>query len=91
MVKRIYVGNLAFSTSEAELSDLFAQHGTVRSVKVITDRETGKSRGFAFVEMEGEEADKAIAACNGAALGGRNLRVNEARERERGPRRDARP
>jgi RNA recognition motif-containing protein len=85
MNKRIYVGNLPFSTTEADLESLFAQHGAVSSVRVITDRETGRSRGFAFVEMgDPNAADEAIRALNGRDMGGRPLRVNEAREREGG-------
>ncbi len=87
MVKTIYVGNLPFSASEEEIRELFSQHGTVHQVKLITDRETGRPRGFGFVEMDPEEADKAIEALNGADMGGRDLRVNEARPRtERGSR-----
>ena len=85
MVKKIYVGNLPFSATEDEIRQLFGQHGTVSSVKLITDRETGRPRGFGFVEMDGAEADAAIAALNGADMGGRALRINEAREREGGP------
>ncbi len=81
MYKRIYVGNLPWATTEAELEQLFAEHGSVRSVRVITDRETGRSRGFAFVEMAENEAETAIKALDGTELGGRPLRVNEARER----------
>jgi cold-inducible RNA-binding protein len=85
MNKRIYVGNLPFSTTEADLEAMFAQHGAVSSVRVITDRETGRSRGFAFVEMgDANAADEAIRALNGRDMGGRPLRVNEAREREGG-------
>ena len=85
-MKKIYVGNLAFSTTDQELEELFAQHGSVSSAKVITDRETGRSRGFGFVEMDdAAAADKAIAALDGSQLGGRDLRVNEARERGSGP------
>jgi RNA recognition motif-containing protein len=85
MNKRIYVGNLPFSTTESDLESLFAQHGAVASVRVITDRETGRSRGFAFVEMgDSNAADEAIRALNGRDMGGRPLRVNEAREREGG-------
>src|SRR5262245_36123644 len=85
MNKRIYVGNLPFSTTESDLESLFAQHGAVASVRVITDRETGRSRGFAFVEMgDANAADEAIRALNGRDMGGRPLRVNEAREREGG-------
>ncbi|HEX5065127.1 MAG TPA: RNA-binding protein [Myxococcota bacterium] len=85
MNKRIYVGNLPFSTTESDLESMFAQHGAVASVRVITDRETGRSRGFAFVEMgDANAADEAIRALNGRDMGGRPLRVNEAREREGG-------
>lgn len=81
MLKKIYVGNLPFSATEAEVRELFAQHGTVHSVKLITDRETGRPRGFGFIEMERDEANAAIQALNGTDFGGRSLRVNEARER----------
>lgn len=84
----IYVGNLPYTANEDEIRDLFEQHGAVQSVKVITDRETGRPRGFAFVTMEDEEADAAIKALNGSELGGRTLRVNEAQRRSpRPPRR----
>ena len=83
MSKRIYVGNLPFSTTDEELEQIFAQHGAVASARVITDRETGRSRGFGFVEMDADAADQAIQALDGTDLGGRPLRVNEARERER--------
>ncbi len=80
MGTKIYVGGLSYSTSEAELNDLFTPHGTVESAKVIMDRYTGQSRGFAFVEMsKAEEAKAAIEALNGTQLGGRTLTVNEAR------------
>jgi RNA recognition motif-containing protein len=83
---KLYVGSLPYSTTEQQLSELFSAHGTVTSAKVITDRYTGQSRGFGFVEMStGEEAQKAIAALNGAALGGRTLVVNEARPQEKRP------
>ncbi len=81
MAISIYVGNLSWSTSEEEISDLFSQHGPVLSAKIITDRETGRSRGFAFVEMEREHAEEAIRAINGTMLGGRSLKVNEAQPR----------
>ena len=84
MSKKLYVGNLPFSTTEEELRDLFGEHGDVESVKVITDRETGRSRGFAFVEMEAGAADAAMRALDGKELGGRSLRVNEAQERRGG-------
>ncbi len=82
MGKRIYVGNLPFSTTDGELEALFAQHGSVVSARVITDRETGRSRGFGFVEMDEGAADDAIRALDGHDMGGRPLRVNEARERQ---------
>ena len=84
MGTKLYVGSLPYSTTEQQLSELFAQHGTVQSAKVITDRYTGQSRGFGFVEMAtNDEAQKAIQALNGAALGGRTLVVNEARPQEK--------
>jgi RNA recognition motif-containing protein len=79
---KIYVGNLPFSANESSVRDLFAQHGSVESVALIMDRETGKPRGFGFVEMSGDAADKAIAALNGQDFGGRPLKVNAAQERE---------
>ena len=82
-VKKIYVGNLPWSASEADLNDLFSSFGTVHSVAVISDRETGRSRGFGFVEMDEADADKAIAEVNGRDLGGRALRVNEAQDKRR--------
>ncbi len=88
MSKSIYVGNLPWSATEEEIRDLFAQFGGVSSVKLISDRETGRPRGFGFVEMEDAEADKAIEALEGAEFGGRTLRVNEAKPRQpRQPRR----
>ena len=85
MAKKLYVGNIPFTTTEDELRDLFSQHGTVNSVNVITDRETGRPRGFAFVEFEDESsADAAQQALDGSDLGGRPLRVNESIERRRG-------
>ena len=82
MSKRIYVGNLPYSATEDEVRDLFSQHGEIISVAMITDRETGRFRGFCFVEMEDAEADAAIAALNEQDMGGRPLRVNEPRPRE---------
>src|SRR5437870_8221180 len=83
MSMKLYVGNLAFSTSSQELQDLFAQAGTVESASVVEDRDTGRSRGFGFVEMSTkEEAEAAIAQFNGKELGGRALKVNEAKPRE---------
>jgi RNA recognition motif-containing protein len=80
--KKLYVGNLPFSTTEAELRRLFEPHGGVASVSVVTDRETGRPRGFAFVEMNDESgASAAIRVLDGRELGGRALRVNEANER----------
>ena len=83
---KIYVGNLPFSATEAQVRDLFAQHGAVESVALPADRETGRPRGFGFVEMPQAEAAKAIEALNGFSMGGRQLRVNEAQDRPRGPR-----
>ena len=81
-MKTIYVGNLPYSATEDEIRELFGQHGEVHSVKLINDRETGRFRGFGFVEMDPDNADTAINALNGQDHGGRSLRVNEARERE---------
>lgn len=86
MSKKIYVGNLPFSATEEQVEDLFAQFGPVESVKLITDRDTGRPRGFGFVEMS-EGASEAIAALNEKEFEGRNLKVNEARPREDRPRR----
>jgi cold-inducible RNA-binding protein len=85
-LKNIFVGNLDFNTSEEELRQMFEAHGQVDRVSIMTDRDTGRSRGFGFVEMtNAEEGDKAIAALNGTQLGGRTLNVNEARPKvERG-------
>ena len=80
---KLYVGNLAFQTTNQELEQLFGQAGTVQSASVVEDRDTGRSRGFAFVEMSSqEEATSAIAQFNGKELGGRALKVNEAKPRE---------
>jgi RNA recognition motif-containing protein len=80
---KLYVGNLAFQTSSDDLQQLFTQAGTVESASVVEDRETGRSRGFGFVEMASkEEGQKAIERFNGKEVGGRNLNVNEARPRE---------
>jgi RNA recognition motif-containing protein len=79
-LKNIFVGNLDFNTSEDELRQLFEAYGSVDRVSIMTDRETGRSRGFGFVEMtNGEDGEKAIAALNGSQVGGRTLNVNEAR------------
>ncbi len=85
-MKNIFVGNLDFNTSEDELRQMFAAYGQVDRVSIMTDRETGRSRGFGFVEMaNAEDGEKAIAALNGSQLGGRKLNVNEARPKvERG-------
>ena len=85
-MKNIFVGNLSFSTTEDELRQLFAAYGQVDRVSIMTDRETGRSRGFGFVEMSSnEDGEKAIAALNGTQLGGRKLNINEARPKtERG-------
>lgn len=79
-MKNIFVGNLSFNTSEDELRQVFEAYGQVDRVSILTDRETGRSRGFAFVEMSNtEEGEKAIAGLNGTQLGGRTINVNEAR------------
>lgn len=85
---KIYVGNLPFTTTDAELRTLFSEHGTVESVSLPSDRETGRPRGFGFVEMSQADAARAIQALNGKDLGGRPLRVNEAEDKPRsgGPR-----
>src|SRR5712692_9771536 len=83
MGSKIYVGGLPYSTTEQQLSDLFAVHGAVTSSRIITDKFTGQSRGFGFVEMSSDsEAQAAITALNGTELGGRTLTVNEARPQE---------
>ena len=87
-MKKIYVGNLPFSANDDEVRQLFEEFGSVESVNLITDRDTGRPRGFGFVEMSGG-ADEAIQALHQSSMGGRNLVVNEARPREdRRPRRD---
>lgn len=80
-MKKIYVGNLPFTATEDEVRNLFADHGELESVNLITDRETGRPRGFGFVEMSSESADAAIKALDGKEMGGRTLRINEARPR----------
>ena len=93
MGKKLFVGNLPFSATTADLEALFSQAGTCESAEIVTDRATGRSRGFGFVEMSSPgEAERAVAELNGAELGGRKLNVSEARERTggdrpRGPRR----
>ena len=82
-MKSLFVGNMSFQTTESELSALFAPFGQVTRVNLVKDRETGRARGFAFVEMPNdEEAAKAIAGLDGKAIGGRNLKVNEARPKD---------
>ena len=86
-MKNLYVGNLPHSTTEAELRTVFEAHGAVEKVSIVTDRETGRGRGFAFVEMsDAGEADKAVAALNGTELGGRTLKINEAQPKSDRPR-----
>ena len=86
-MKNLYVGNLPHSTTESELRTVFQAHGDVERVSIVTDRETGRARGFAFVEMtNASEADKAIAALNGTELGGRTLTINEAKPKTDRPR-----
>ena len=80
---KIYVGNLPFTASEADVRTLFSQHGTVESVSLPTDRETGRPRGFGFVEMSQADAARAIQSLNGHDMGGRQLRVNEAQDKPR--------
>ena len=82
-MSKLFVGNLPFSANEASVRALFAQHGTVDSVAVIMDRETGKPRGFAFVEMPNDDASRAIQGLNGQDMDGRALKVNEAQDKPR--------
>ncbi len=82
-MKKIYVGNLPWTATEEDVREFFSEYGDVASVAIIVDRETGRSRGFGFVEMEDSDADHAIEEANGQSLGGRTLRVNEALERRR--------
>ena len=87
MQKTLYGGNLPFSTTEEELQEAFQEHGTVNAVRLVADRETGRPRGFGFVEMDAEGATAAMAALNGTDFGGRILRIDEAKERaDRGER-----
>ena len=79
MAKKLFVGNLSFQTTESDVRAAFEQYGPVESVAIITDRDTGRSKGFGFVEMSEEDANKAIAGLGGAELGGRALTVNEAK------------
>lgn len=83
MTTNLYVGNLAFDTDSNQLEQLFAQHGSVSKAQVITDRESGRSRGFGFVEMAPEDAKTAIQALDGHQLNGRQITVNEAKPRQR--------
>lgn len=86
-MKNLYVGNIPHSTTETELRTIFEQHGAVDKVSIVTDRDTGRARGFAFVEMTNPaEADKAIAALDGSDLGGRPMKVNEAKPKSDRPR-----
>ena len=83
MGKKLYVGNLAYGVSDSDLEQMFAAHGTVQSAQIIMDRDTGRSKGFGFVEMgSDQEAQAAIAALNGKEVDGRRLTVNEAKPRE---------
>lgn len=83
-MKSIYVGNLPYTATEEELRDLFSDFGNVHEVRIMSDRETGRPRGFAFVRMQDQEADAAIRGLNGKDMGGRALRINEAEERRPG-------
>ena len=84
-VKKIYVGNLPWSATESDLRELFSSVGTVHSAAVITDRDTGRSRGFGFIEMDDSDAEQAISQLDGREMDSRPLRVNEAQERQRRP------
>ncbi len=86
MSKNIYVGNLSWSVTDSDLRNLFSEFGEIISARVIEDRETGRSRGFGFVEMDDAGAAKAIQSLNGKEVGGRGLKVNEAQPRESRPR-----
>jgi RNA recognition motif-containing protein len=82
-VTKLFVGNLPFTATDDSVRALFSQHGTVEKVSLITDRETGRPRGFGFVEMSNDDASRAMQALNGTDFDGRSLKVNEAQERER--------
>jgi len=82
-VTKLFVGNLPFSATEESVRELFAPHGTIDSLALINDRETGRPRGFGFIEMSSDDAAKAMQALNGKNFGGRDLKVNEAQARER--------
>ena len=87
MGKKLYVGNMSFDTTSSQLQELFTQYGEVRSAEVVADRDTGRSKGFGFVEMSNDgDADKAISGMNGQTFDGRSLTVNEAKPRENKPR-----
>ncbi len=83
-MKKLYVGNLPFTATEDEITQLFGQHGTVHSVALINDRETGRPRGFGFVEMDDDVIANVVSSLDGKEMGGRALRVNEAQDRPRG-------
>ena len=83
MSKTLYIGNLPWETTESDLTDMFQQYGSVLSSRIVTDRETGRARGFGFVEVADADADKMIAATNDSEVGGRRIVVNESRPRQR--------
>lgn len=83
MSRTLYVGNLPWSATEEELAEVFGQHAQVLSVRIITDRETGRSRGFGFVEVADSDVEQAVEAMNGTQFGGRDIIVNEARPRQK--------
>lgn len=87
MMKSIYVGNLPFGTTEAEVRGLFKDYGPLEAVRMIADRDTGRLKGFGFVELESADANKAIMELDGKDFGGRSLKINEARERQDRPER----
>lgn len=86
MIVKLFVGNLPWSVGDEQLGEIFSAHGEVHSARVINDRDTGRSRGFGFVEMETDDVSAVIRATDGREIGGRNLRVNEAEEKDRGGR-----
>lgn len=83
MSKTLYIGNLPWETTESDLADMFQQYGSVISSRIVTDRETGRARGFGFVEVADADADKMIAATNDSEIGGRRIVVNESKPRQR--------